>query len=308
MPIILIEIFKRRYCAAAIIRGMVFFSILSLIIIPVLVHANEWGCDNVMACLKGLEDKDPYVRRYAAANIRSFGQELKNEERQEIIAALKQHLQDTDNRVRYRAAGSLVDLDNTPKYVLPVLFEMLKDKEEAEVAALNLRHFGAEAREAVPIIIDLMDKEGISWSWGYPHSTYADVLRDIGTPEALAAITPFRRRELVVKVFYSPIGFLMMPPLAILTSICFMGLFLWGRTQYKKGIQITHKPLLITALSWGLYAAHEYMYGGNSPFRLDLMLYWWFLLIITLTGLIPLLISRLRARTQEKCQPVGTNP
>ncbi|MBI4803595.1 MAG: HEAT repeat domain-containing protein [Elusimicrobia bacterium] len=307
MSIILpIKNHKSRIKLSTFIRGMFIFCFLGLVAAPALVRADEWGCGNMTACLKNLEDKDPYIRMCAAIDIRHYGQE-KDDEQKEVISALKRHLYDTDKQVRYSAAGSLVDIDTTSKEVLPILIEGLKDEKEADTAALALRHFGPEAKDAVPIIIDLMKKEGISWFLGYPHSTYGDVLRDIGTPEALAAVAPLRRRELIADVFYAPFILLVYPVYAPLISLCFAGLFWRSRAQYKRGRKIKYAPFLIPTLgwgSWGLYMVNKDMDGYYNV----LFLVSWFLFLATLAGVIPWLVSWLRARAQEKRKPAGSTP
>jgi len=287
---------------------MFIFCFLGLVVTPALVRADEWGCGNMMTCLKNLEDKDPYIRRCAATDIRHYGQE-KDDERKEVMAALKRHLQDTDKLVRYSAAAALVKIATTSTEVLPILFERLNDKtEDPYTAAYALSLFGPEvAKDAVPIIIELMNKEGISWFLGYPHSTYADVLRDIGTPEALAAVEPLRRRELIVDIFYAPFRLLVYPVYAPLISLCFVGLFWWSRAQYKRGRKIKHMPLLIPTLgwgSWGLYMVNKAMDGYYSV----LFIVSWLLFFLTLAGIIPWLVSWLRVRAQEKRKTAGSTP
>ncbi|MBI4802400.1 MAG: HEAT repeat domain-containing protein [Elusimicrobia bacterium] len=310
MSIILpIKYHKSRIKPSTFIRGMFIFCFLGLVATPALVRADEWGCGNMTACLKKLEDKDPYIRRRAALDIRLYARRSKDDERKKVIAALKRHLQDIDKQVRYSAAGSIVDIDTTSKEVLPILFERLNDKTEDPIdAGLYLRHFGPEAKDAVPILIDGMKKEGISWFLGYPHSTYGDVLRDIGTPEALAAVEPLRRRELIADIFYAPFKLLLYPVFALLVSLCFAGLFWRGRAQYKEGKKIKYMPLLIPTLGWGSWGLYMVNKNVMEDYGSVLCFVSWFLFLITLAGLIPWLVSWVRVRTQEKRKTVNSIP
>ncbi|MBI4801565.1 MAG: HEAT repeat domain-containing protein [Elusimicrobia bacterium] len=313
MPIIpLFRMPARQIQMSAFIRGSFIFCFLGLVVVPCLMCAEDWYSHDHMAMrLKELEDKNPEVRYSAAIYLGLVGQESKDDERKEVISALKRHLYDTDKFVRYSAAGALAGIDTSVKEVLPILIEKLKDKDtKPDTAALALRHFGPEAKEAVPIIIDLMKKEGIDYSWGTPISHYGDVLRDIGTPEALAAIEPLKRRELIANAFYAPFDLLLQPVFALLTSLCFAGLFWRSRAQYKKGKKIKYMPLLIPALSWGcwgLYEAYEH-YEHMDSFGGTVFIVCWFLFFATLAGVIPWLASRLRGRAQEKCKPAGSAP
>ena len=159
MSIILLKrVFKRRIKLFAVIREITLFGFLSLILTPALARADEWGCADIEICLENLEDKDPYVRMCAAVDIRHYGQEKENEQKK-VIAALKRHLQDTDNRVRYRAAGSLAYIDTTSKEALPIQLEMIKDEQEAEIAVLSREWHGMlnDGR----IIIDVLPVEQV---------------------------------------------------------------------------------------------------------------------------------------------------
>jgi hypothetical protein len=297
----------RQIKISAFIRGTFIFCFLGLIIAPVLVRADDRDHGHMVTRLNNLEDKDPYIRRCAAIDLGLYDRESKDDERKEVIMALKRHLHDTDKLVRYSAAEALVDIDTTSKEILPILIEELKDKTVNPItAALSLRHFGPEAREAVPILIDLMKKEGIDYSWGYPISQYGDVLREIGTPEALAAVEPLRKRELIAKVFYAaicgPFVLLMIHPvLPLLTALCFAGLFWWSRAQYRKGKKISHWPLIVPILGW-IYVAYALM-GG-----FDRIGYFLLSILTTLIGVIPWLASWLRVRAQEKRKAADTTP
>jgi len=147
---------------------MVLFCFFSFVVVPGLMCAEDWySRDHMETRLKELEDENPKVRKSAAIYLHLVGRGSKGDERKEVTAALKRHLHDTDKLVRYSAAEALVDIDTTSsKQVLPILIEKLNDKTVNPItAALSLRYFGPEAKDAVPIIIDLMNKEGISWFW-----------------------------------------------------------------------------------------------------------------------------------------------
>ncbi|MBI4801456.1 MAG: HEAT repeat domain-containing protein [Elusimicrobia bacterium] len=291
-----------------IFHGTLIFCSLGLIVVPALVHADERDRDHMVMRLKNLEDNDSYIRRCAAIDIGLYDRESKDNERKEIITALKRHLLDADKLVRYSAAEALVDIDTTSsKQVLPILIEKLNDKTVNPItAALSLRNFGPEAKDAVPIIIDLMNKEGISWFWGYPHSEYGDVLRDIGTPEALTAVEPLKQREWLASAFYAPFGLLLLPMVSLLISLCFAGFFWWSRAQYKKGEKIKYMPLLIPALSWGCWGLYVVNDERLNSFGGAIFIFCWFLFFATLAGVIPWLVSWLRVRAQEKRDAAGS--
>ncbi|MBI4801706.1 MAG: HEAT repeat domain-containing protein [Elusimicrobia bacterium] len=306
------QVYENRIRLSVLVRGTVIICFLGLIVVPVIMCAEDWySHDHMSTRLKELEDENSKVRRSAAIYLGLVGQESKDDERKEVIAALKRHLYDTDKSVRYNTAEALAGMDTSVKDVIPILIEELKDKDmKPDTAALALRHFGPEARDAVPIIIDLMKKEGIDYSWGHPISHYGDVLRDIGTPEALAAIQPLKRRELISDIFYAPFSLLLQPVFALLTSLCFAGLFWRSHAQYTKGKKIKYMPLLIPALSWGcwgMYEAYEH-YEQMDSFGGAVFIVCWFLFLATLAGVIPWLVSWLRVRAQEKCKPAGSTP
>lgn len=297
---------NRQIQASAFVRAICICLFLGCVLDQALVRADNWDNKHMMARLKELEDENPEIRRNAARDIGLYGQKSKDEERKEVILALKRHLQDADKLVRYNAAEALPDIDSTAKEVLPILIEALKDNDKAVdplIAALSLRHFGPEAKDAVPVLIDLMKKEGISYPWGYPVSNYGDILRNIGTPEALAALKPLRRRELLATALLTPFGILMLPALAPLTSLCFAVLFWWSRAQCKRGRKIIHWPLLISTLSWA-YVAYVVMFEmpktGAIGGALEGIFCLWLLIITTLAGLVPWSISWLLLRLREQ--------
>jgi len=126
------------------------------------------------------------------------------------------------------------------------------------------------------------------------------VLRDIGTPEALAAVEPLERRERIASTFYAPFGLLMRPTISLLISLCFAGFFWWSRTQYKRGKEIKYLPLLIPTLSWGCWGLYVVNDERLNSFGGAVFIFCWFLFFATLAGIIPWLVSWLRVRVQEK--------
>ena len=209
--------------------------------------------------------------------------------------------------MRYDAASYLTSIDTAAKEAIPVLIEAVRDKTESSShnsPAGDLGSFGPAAKDAAPVLIELMNKKGYSYFWLHPTSEYANALKQIGTPEAIAALKPLRRKELLATVLLTPFAILsFIPALAPLTSLCFVCLFLWSRAQCRKGRKLVYWPLLIPILGWA-YIAYEVMFELNKygsagqPFGAIICL--WLSVFTTLPGVIPWLASWLRVRARLK--------
>lgn len=223
---------------------------------------------------------------------------------------LNRLLRDTDKDVRYTAAACLPLIDPSTK-TIPVLIEAVKDPAGRYPgnAALDLGSYGMEAKEAVPALIELMNKKGFSYFRLQPASEYAAALEQIGTPEAIAALAPLRKKEMLVGALAAPFAFLVfIPLLAPLTVLFFAWLFWWSRAQQKKGRKLIHQPLLIPILGW-IYISYVVMFELNKhgSFRqiYGANICLWLSVITTLAGLLPWCASWCLLRLRERRRSAG---
>ncbi len=108
------------------------------------------------ALVKSLKDEDVFVRRFSAQALGSFGTEVKG-----TVPALTAALKDRDKRVIQAAVDALGKTG--PAGVKP-LAELLKDKDQQPATRLkivqSLGKAGKDAREAVPVLIDVVKDAG----------------------------------------------------------------------------------------------------------------------------------------------------
>ena len=123
-------------------------------------HLGNNGCAGVHeeealpALVNALKDTDPSVRELAA-----FALGCIPSDGQTTVPALAKALRDGESSVRKRAAGALGSIHREPGSAVPALVGVLKDDEDEDVqkAALSaLIKFGADAKPAVPILIELL--------------------------------------------------------------------------------------------------------------------------------------------------------
>ncbi|MBI4801471.1 MAG: hypothetical protein HY796_03000 [Elusimicrobia bacterium] len=91
-------------------------------------------------------------------------------------------LKSEHKRIRHAAAVGLARIDpSLGKELLPVLIEVVRNEGEYKgVAVAIFGSMGPEAKDAVPAIIELINKTPES-----RYSSYREILKAIGTPEAL---------------------------------------------------------------------------------------------------------------------------
>ena len=209
-------------------RKTMFFAFwIFLLIMAPYCHALKGTIyDNVPQLLKGMVSEDPKVSRKAykdaqtleKSDIPALFKELENENpaicaiaidrlmrviknKEETTTVLKNLLKSERKVVRQGAAIGLMDIDpSLGKELMPILIEAAKDgspKWYEMAAIIALRGIGPEAKDAVPAIVEAMNR--------HPDSAvvYRTTLRSIGTPEALEALKPYeqeqaRRKKLIV--------------------------------------------------------------------------------------------------------------
>lgn len=173
--------------------------------------------------------------------------------KQEIITVIKKCLTDENIAVRRASMIALIRIDtDTIKGFMPSLIEILKDREEEKykkrAIAEYLKYVGADARDAVPALIELLKKAKDTLYV----ETYMDVLESIGTPEALESIKPFKQRqERRIKI----ITLLMKPWVEFLIALCYILFFLWSILLRRRGKKVFHWFIIIPIL-W--YAANSF--------------------------------------------------
>jgi hypothetical protein len=101
-----------------------------------------------------------------------------------------------------------------------------------------------------------------------------------------------------VRMYYSPFYYLAGKPwLNVFIILVFGFLFGWSKIQHKKGSKISCWPLLIPMSFWGLWTVYTFMASGAVGFNFELLFLQFYvqhgLLIVTLAGIIPWLISLL---------------
>jgi HEAT repeat protein len=151
----------------------------------------------VPALIEALEDEDLVVRRYAIDALLSMGLDaktaipaiiekmkdhdetvranaahalgyMKGVEHKVASAPLTEALKDKDPLVRARAARSLFRLGGEAKIVVPVLLEVLQNKNNASStrreAAWSLGRIGPRAKNAIPALLQLLNDQDESVS------------------------------------------------------------------------------------------------------------------------------------------------
>lgn len=242
--------------------------------------------------LRALYDPGAAERAGAARELCSIAAGADQYKRGKFHVELFLRLKDKNKAVRYEAASCLA-MTVFASDARPVLLEALGDPEGKYPgnAALELGMQGPAARAAVPELARQMNKKGFSYFWLQPASDAAAALEQIDTPEARAALAPLRKKERLAGVLAAPFAFLVfVPPLAPLTALFFVWLFLWSRARSREGRKFVHLPLLIPVLGW-LYITYVVIFrlggsgGYGGPFAAQLCL--WLSAVTTLAGLLP---------------------
>ncbi|MBI4802265.1 MAG: HEAT repeat domain-containing protein [Elusimicrobia bacterium] len=288
-------------------RIVCYIFVLAVLLVLTVFPTSAGDVENkVDGLLKTLEEGNPRQREIATSEIFCLNKkEGLGAKRQEVISALRRNLKDENHIVRQGAATTLHEVDPSSKEVIPVFIEALQEKTTYYdlYAAVILKDFGSEANDAVPALIGLLKD-----NWRGKKLNWAITLEKIGTPEALAAVKPFRRKMEIQETFSKP--FRIVSESVVISSLGtlgFIGLYLWSRHRRKKGGKIICWPLLIPMVFWGfcIYVAfwNRTHIGLIIPvyeaeFYLSIVLF-----AMTLAGIIPWLVNVLRWR--KKCTAPG---
>lgn len=268
------------------------FSILGLVVVPASGLASHWGT-RATILLKSLENENATVREDTVRSLWDIGDKLEGEKRNEAISSLRHLLHDKEKGVRYSAAVGLIKIDPTIKEAVPVLIEAVKDKGIYQLAAVSaLGNMGSEARDAVPVLIAAMNEDQFNIA-----SPYVDVLKAIGTSEALEAIKPLvhkqETRDRVNRIFFNPIP-------NILIALFFFILFWRSRALRKAGKNIVYRPLILPIALWSLYAVYGTPLIEKELIAADIFSMFPFFIVVTLAGVIPWSLSWLWLWWQER--------
>jgi len=179
--------------------------------------------------------------------------------KEEIITALKEHLNDTDKYIRYATAIALGELDSSGNkdIIMPVFLEALAEtfKEKKLSESYKLESYkssianvcymlGPKAKEAVPELIQVKKEIDLR---GWNSSTYSDALIKIGTPEAMDAAAGGRGSLIMARILaYHPVS-------DFVIAFCFGWLFWKSVKLRKKGKKVFHWFLIIPVLFYTLF-------------------------------------------------------
>ena len=217
--------------------------------------------------------------------------------KQEVVAALRCHLKDQNQGVRQWAARILYEVEPSDKEVIPVLIEALTERTDYTTNALGaIGNFGPDAAAAVPALAALLKD-----NWRGLELNWAGELEKIGTPEAMEALKPFKRKRELLKNGGLPFRFVAGSiAVSSLGTIFFVILYVWSRLRRGRGDNIICWPLLIPVPVWGLCVYNAFWERAQSGAIIRIAeaesLLSMVLLAATLAGIIPWLISLLRLR------------
>jgi hypothetical protein len=151
-----------------------------------------------------------------------------------------------------------------------------------------------------------MNKEPKVIGYTVSMSIWAAKLENIGTPEALEAIKPFRQKQAMRRKLVRPISIFTDNRIgSSLMTLWLFGLVLWSLARRKKGDKIVWWPLLIPMAVWGM-CVYEPVTAEPFPIEFQIRISF---LIVTLVGVIPWLASWWRVRAQKRRKTAGdTSP
>lgn len=140
------------------------------------------GVDQI-SLIKSLENDDVEIRRYAITELAKFGE---NKFKDYFVSALK----DKDSLIRAEAAYGLGQMNDYT--IVPLLIETLKDSEGvARIGGIMGLEALADTISVKPLI-DLLSDFTKTDDFGRVCDAAAEALENIGTPEALKAVTAWR--------------------------------------------------------------------------------------------------------------------
>ena len=165
-----------------------------------LVDIGKSAKNITFALIQALQNDSDEDVRYCVALILSEDQEyMMGENAKDVVPALIQVLQnDDDGEVRACAAGALDGIGENARNAVPALIQVLQHNQDsgfrAYVASVLVKIGTAEAIKAakgvIPDLIKLLQHEHRLY-----HSSAANALRVIGTPEALKALEGYNHKR-----------------------------------------------------------------------------------------------------------------
>ena len=249
------------------------------------------------------EGVSPKLREHVILDISGLNEnEGLGAKKQEVVTALRHRLKDENHIVRQCAAYVLNKIEPADKEVIPVLIEALTERTDYDRRAMGaIGSFGPEAAAAVPAIVAVLKEDGGGLGFNYAGLELDCVwtLEKIGTPEAMEAIKPFKRKEALVVKLGRPFTFVSESIMvSSMGTIFFVILYVWSRFRRRRGDKIICWPLLIPVPVWGICVHNAFWTRAESGAILTPLevraIGTMVLLAATLAGIIPWLVSILR--------------
>jgi HEAT repeat protein len=121
----------------------------------ILAKQNKVPVEAVGALTESLDDKDPRIRFGAGILLTKIGPDAAS-----AVPALLHALNDRDPAVRYSTVYALDAIKSSPDKVVPAFIGILRHEGESvlvrKTVIRGLGDFGAGARDAVPVLTDLL--------------------------------------------------------------------------------------------------------------------------------------------------------
>jgi hypothetical protein len=281
--------------------------LLGSIVQPIFAGAGE---TDMPAILRKLENKDAKIRENAMWKLAEIDfNKLPDPNRDEAVAGLKKLLNDPVKSIRYYTAGNLQWMKYTRQEGVSVLIDALKEKDGLDGGFIYaLGQFGPDAADAVPAIIEAMKRRPEDHSW---ETSCVLALENIATPKALEAVKPYKQKWERQLKLVKPIRILRDNIFgSALMTFGLLGLFWWSWRRRKKGDRIICWPLLIPVPFWGLFVYDAFWLRAHpgpiitiweAEFHFSIAIF-----IITLSGIIPWLVSLLQWRKSHAAPSVPT--
>ncbi|MBI4800888.1 MAG: hypothetical protein HY796_00005 [Elusimicrobia bacterium] len=220
------------------------------------------------------------------------GKENLGAKRNEVISALKKHLNSEHKLIRYKAAAALGELDyaNNKELLMPVFLKVLFNTDTDKDAAASrsktqvvkaCKSIGPEAIEALPGLLQVMKE----------HIKERPILLIFPTPFYIKAIASVTATPLILIIINDIFSY---PAVNLFIMVCFGWLFWWSLKLREKGEKVFHWFLPVPALYYAGYLVYNIFARPNSSF--ELLHNYKIFIVLASVGLIPWLISRLLPR------------
>lgn len=248
--------------------------------------------------IKRLSDTYGDVRSAAAQALRNMGpagRKAIEEAVPSFIKVLRNPTRSTDNEARlasYDAARALGALGPDAREAVPDLMQAAQDADLRSDAIEALGDIGPDATVAVPLL-----RAAVRDRYDFVRRSAAEALEKIGTPEAVEAARPQKRREAFWKMFYAAMCvFALIPWLAFVVALALGALFVYSRRTAAQGKPLTRWPLLLATSMWMLYGIYEcaifFLQKGTFPIRVDLFVIDPFLMGSTIICILSWVVSQ----------------